>query len=47
MRAANLLRRRVDVERSVQNQTPLDSMDKRPDLSLRLQRTVTSCRWLL
>ncbi|MEP1426907.1 MAG: DUF3422 domain-containing protein [Tateyamaria sp.] len=40
VRAANLLRTRVDVERSAQNQNLLESMDKRADLQLRLQRTV-------
>jgi uncharacterized membrane-anchored protein len=35
-----LLRTRVDVERSAQNQELLTSMDKRADLQLRLQRTV-------
>ena len=40
VRAANLLRTRVDVERSAQNQDLLESMDKRADLQLRLQRTV-------
>lgn len=40
VRAANLLRTRVDVERSAQNQGLLESMDKRADLQLRLQRTV-------
>ncbi len=40
MRAADLLRTRVDVERSAQNQKLLESMDKRADLQLRLQRTV-------
>jgi uncharacterized membrane-anchored protein len=40
VRAANLLRTRVDVERSAQNQSLLESMDKRSDLQLRLQRTV-------
>ncbi len=40
MRAANLLRTRVDVERSAQNQALLESMDRRADLQLRLQRTV-------
>ncbi|MEO0866385.1 MAG: DUF3422 domain-containing protein, partial [Pseudomonadota bacterium] len=40
VRAANLLRTRVDVERSAQNQALLESMDKRSDLQLRLQRTV-------
>ncbi len=39
-RAANLLRTRVDVERSAQNQQVLESMDKRADLQLRLQETV-------
>ena len=40
IRASNLLRTRVDVERSAQNQMLLESMDKRADLQLRLQRTV-------
>ncbi len=40
VRAADLLRTRVDVERSAQNQALLESMDKRSDLQLRLQRTV-------
>jgi uncharacterized membrane-anchored protein len=40
VRVANLLRTRVDVERSAQNQRLLESMDKRSDLQLRLQRTV-------
>lgn len=40
VRAANLLRTRVDVERSAQNQALLESMDRRSDLQLRLQRTV-------
>ncbi len=40
LRAGNLLRTRVDVERSAQNQDLLTSMDKRADLQLRLQRTV-------
>jgi uncharacterized membrane-anchored protein len=39
-RAADLLRTRVDVERSAQNQSLLESMDRRADLQLRLQRTV-------
>ncbi|NNE79136.1 MAG: DUF3422 domain-containing protein [Silicimonas sp.] len=39
-RAANLLRTRVDVERSAQNQAVLASMDRRAALQLRLQRTV-------
>ncbi|SFP70905.1 DUF3422 family protein [Tranquillimonas alkanivorans] len=40
IRAGNLLRTQVDVERSAQNQKLLESMDKRADLQLRLQRTV-------
>ena len=39
-RAANLLRTQVDVERSAQNQKVLESMDRRADLQLRLQRMV-------
>ncbi|MCY4335152.1 MAG: DUF3422 domain-containing protein [Litoreibacter sp.] len=39
-RASDLLRTRVDVERSAQNQSLLESMDKRADLQLRLQKTV-------
>ncbi|MEM6589402.1 MAG: DUF3422 domain-containing protein [Pseudomonadota bacterium] len=39
-RAGELLRTRVDVERSAQNQSLLESMDKRAALQLRLQRTV-------
>jgi uncharacterized membrane-anchored protein len=39
-RAAELLRTRVDVERSAQNQKLLESMDRRADMQLRLQRTV-------
>jgi len=39
-RAGNLLRTRVDVERQAQNQELLESMDRRADLQLRLQRTV-------
>jgi uncharacterized membrane-anchored protein len=39
-RAAELLRTRVDVERSAQNQRLLESMDRRADLQLRLQHTV-------
>ncbi|NBZ88784.1 DUF3422 family protein [Stagnihabitans tardus] len=39
-RAAELLRTRVDVERSAQNQKLLASMDARADLQLRLQHTV-------
>jgi uncharacterized membrane-anchored protein len=44
-RAAELLRTRVDVERSAQNQKLLESMDKRADLQLRLQRTVEGLWW--
>jgi len=40
IRAGDLLRTRVDVQRSAQNQQVLASMDKRADLQLRLQRTV-------
>lgn len=40
IRAAELLRTRVDVERSAQNQDILASMDRRADLQLRLQKTV-------
>ena len=40
IRAGELLRTRVDVERSAQNQELLESMDKRADLQLRLQKTV-------
>jgi len=40
IRAGNLLRTQVDVERSAQNQALLASMDKRADLALRLQHTV-------
>jgi len=40
IRAANLLRTRVDVERSAQNQGLLTSMDRRSDQQLQLQRTV-------
>ncbi|MDD8023363.1 MAG: DUF3422 domain-containing protein [Paracoccaceae bacterium] len=39
-RAGELLRTRVDVERSAQNQELLASMDRRADLQLRLQHTV-------
>ena len=39
-RAAELLRTRVDVERSAQNQLLLESMDRRAENQLRLQRTV-------
>ncbi len=40
IRAGNLLRTQVDVERSAQNQALLASMDRRADLALRLQHTV-------
>jgi uncharacterized membrane-anchored protein len=40
IRAGDLLRTQVDVERSAQNQALLESMDRRSDLALRLQRTV-------
>ncbi|MEM6389064.1 MAG: DUF3422 domain-containing protein [Pseudomonadota bacterium] len=39
-RAGDLLRTRVDVDRQQQNQALLESMDKRADLQLRLQKTV-------
>jgi uncharacterized membrane-anchored protein len=39
-RAGDLLRTRVDVDRSAQNQSLLESMDRRSDLQLRLQHTV-------
>ena len=39
-RAAELLRTRVDVDRSAQNQQLLQSMDTRADMALRLQHTV-------
>lgn len=39
-RAGDLLRTRVDVERSAQNQALLESMDRRADMALRLQQTV-------
>jgi uncharacterized membrane-anchored protein len=39
-RAADLLRTRVDVERSAQNQALLERMDRRADLQLRLQHMV-------
>lgn len=39
-RTGDLLRTRVDVERSAQNQALLESMDRRADLQLRLQHTV-------
>ncbi|MGR3659857.1 MAG: DUF3422 family protein [Paracoccaceae bacterium] len=40
IRAGELLRTQVDVERSAQNQLLLESMDRRADLQLRLQKTV-------
>ncbi|HBM62310.1 MAG TPA: DUF3422 domain-containing protein, partial [Citreicella sp.] len=40
MRAGELLRTRVEVKRSAQNQEILASMDRRADLQLRLQTTV-------
>jgi uncharacterized membrane-anchored protein len=40
IRAGNLLRTRVDVDRSAQNQRLLASMDSRAGMQLRLQRTV-------
>lgn len=40
MRAGELLRTRVDVERSEQNQKLLESMDARADQQLKLQKTV-------
>ena len=40
IRAAQLLRTRVDVDRSAQNQKLLESMDRRADLQLKLQQTV-------
>jgi len=40
IRASDLLRTRVDVERSAENKALLESMDKRADLQLRLQKTV-------
>lgn len=40
MRAGELLRTKVDVSRSAQNQALLKSMDRRSDLALRLQETV-------
>ncbi|MEM6728389.1 MAG: DUF3422 domain-containing protein [Pseudomonadota bacterium] len=39
-RVGDLLRTSVDVERQAQNQKLLESMDKRADLQLRLQKTV-------
>ena len=40
IRAGELLRTRVDVERSAQNQQLLESMNQRADMQLRLQKTV-------
>lgn len=40
MRAGDLLRTRVEVKRSAQNQDLLESMDRRAQLQLRLQETV-------
>ncbi len=40
IRASNLLRTRVDVERSAENKALLQSMDRRADLQLQLQKTV-------
>jgi uncharacterized membrane-anchored protein len=40
IRAGELLRTKVDVSRSAQNQKLLESMDKRADMALRLQETV-------
>ena len=40
IRAGELLRTRVDVERSAQNQALLESMNQRADMQLRLQKTV-------
>jgi len=40
IRAGDLLRTRVDVDRSAQNQALLESMDRRSDTALRLQKTV-------
>ena len=40
IRASELLRTQVDVARSAQNQALLESMDRRADLQLRLQKTV-------
>lgn len=39
-RAGGMLQTRLDVERSSQNQSLLESMDRRADLQLRLQKTV-------
>ncbi|MDH5797049.1 MAG: DUF3422 domain-containing protein [Paracoccaceae bacterium] len=40
IRAGDLLRTQVDVSRSAQNQALLESMDRRADIQLRLQKTV-------
>ncbi|MCE0503785.1 MULTISPECIES: DUF3422 family protein [unclassified Roseivivax] len=40
MRAGDLLRTRVEVQRSAQNQDLLESMNQRADMQLRLQKTV-------
>lgn len=40
IRAGELLRTKVDVARSAQNQALLESMDRRADMALRLQETV-------
>jgi uncharacterized membrane-anchored protein len=40
IRAGDLLRTQVDVNRSAQNQDLLASMDRRADMQLRLQKTV-------
>ena len=40
LRASDLLRTSVDVERQAQNQALLESMNKRADMQLRLQKTV-------
>ncbi len=40
MRAGDLLRTRVEVQRSAQNQQLLESMNQRADMQLRLQKTV-------
>ena len=40
LRAGDLLRTSVDVERQAQNQSLLESMNRRADLQLRLQKTV-------
>ena len=40
IRASDLLRTRVDVDRSRENKQLLESMDRRADLQLRLQKTV-------